>query len=324
MPMDIPEYQLPDPHEGNSPTLEQTDVVDTEQLANAILAGCASGGDISGHLATLGTLEHDQREILQRHIGKLLAEHTSMLSEPHHWMTLQKVGRQEYIAILRYALESASGIDHLTISTKLADTLRRETDTAKKTASLDEADFLFRDAIDTAAGDEREWSPEMFRALSSACYTQSFVSLGRAEMKTEGQAEEQNQLIQDSLAQLETSRAYAVAAGDHEGAAQSEIRWCAVHIDMNIGDMTELIPKLDTLAKKLQGASGTWANRFLNNALGRRVEAAAKCSHAQWEDFYRELMQRENLEKQYGGADKLKVWKEKNCPPALRKEEGFE
>ena len=36
MPMDIPEYQLPDPHEGNSPTLEQTDVVDTEQLANAI------------------------------------------------------------------------------------------------------------------------------------------------------------------------------------------------------------------------------------------------------------------------------------------------
>src|SRR3989344_1762233 len=310
------------PKQAPDQAIEQTDIVDTEQLANAILTGCASGANISDHLANLGTLKPDQRETLQRHIGTLLAEHSSMLTEPQHWMTLQKVGRDVYIAILRHASEHAGGMNKLTIGTKLADILRRETDNSKKIESLDEAESILINAIDET--DEMNEGPEKMRALSSAYYTHSFISFGKAEMTGAGQEEERRNLIDDSLTRLDISKRCAEQAGDHEGAAQSEIRWCAVHIDMNIGNMADLVPKLDALAKKLQGSASTWGNRFLNNALTRRVEASAKCSHPEWESFYRETMERPGFEQQHGGAENLKKWKEKNCPAALRKEEGLE
>ncbi len=307
-----PEQPSATPQEGATP-------VDSGQFATAILAGCTSGEDISSHFEALAQLDGAQKTEAQTSLAEQIATHASLLTEPHHWMTLSKgVGRDEYIAILRLAHTQSIGDAKLVISAKLADTLRRETVVEALPASLDEAEEVLK-SIEAAEGQEGEPSPETCRALGSAYYTKSFVAFGRRGLPNTTD-DQQGALLNASLDDLKQSKEYAERGGDNEGATQSQIRACGVQLDTGQGETpAALVDPLDELVEKLLSASSTWGKRFLKNAMGRRVEAAAKCNHADWETFYDALMAQSDLESHYGGAEALASWKEKNCPPTRQK-----
>jgi len=284
--------------------------IDAQTIATTILTKCVSGDDVSGDFAKLAEIS-DGGNIME-YLATALAEHSSMLTTPQHWMTLSKGAEVEsYITVLRIARRKMSGANRLIIATKLADTLRRKGDKV----SLEDAEQILAEDIPTITDGER--NGEELRALGSALYTRSFIPLGKKEKFGTG---EELPALSASLDDLRKSAEYAREGGDEENAIQSEIRVCAVQLDHNYGDAAEILETLDCLVAKLQGAGSTWAKRFLKNALGRRVEAAAKSHDAQWGMYYGEYIALPGIEQHCGGKEAFDEWKA-HYNPFLPREE---